>query len=96
MENYDPYKEHPFAEHWTGSVKDLVRKVAYSDARYSAIDTKSGAHVTLNLSDEILMFVETGDGENMYDAYSQREARKILAGLRRNPKVAIDKGGHLL
>jgi hypothetical protein len=34
MEKYDPYKEHPYAEHWTGSVKDLVQKVAYSDARY--------------------------------------------------------------
>ena len=95
MENYDPYKEHPYAEHWTGSVKDLVRKVTYSDARYSAID-KSGAWVCLNLDSDALMYIESPDGENMYDARNQKEARGILAGLRRNPKVAMDKGGHLL
>jgi hypothetical protein len=96
MEKYDPYIEHPFAEHWTGSVKDLVRKVAYSDARYSAIDTKSGAHIFLNLDDEVLMHIASGDGEEMYYAMNQKEARQILAGLRRNPKVAMDKEGHLL
>jgi hypothetical protein len=58
MESYDPYKEHPYAEHWTGSVKDLVHKIAWSDARYSAID-KSGAHVRLNLDSDALMFIES-------------------------------------
>ena len=96
MENYDPYKAHPYAEHWTGNVKDLVHKVAWNDARYSAIDTKSGAHVFLNLDDEVLMHIATGDGEEMYYAMNQKEARQILAGLRRNPKLAMSKEGHLL
>jgi hypothetical protein len=96
MKKYDPYKEHPYAEHWTGSVKDLVRKVAYSDARYSAIDTKSGATIFLDPNNLSIILIESPNGENMYDAYSQRQASKILAGLRRNPKVAMDKGGHLL
>jgi hypothetical protein len=96
MKDYDVYKEHPFAEHWTGSVKDLVRKVAWSDARYSTVDTKSGAHICLDPNDLSNILIETSDGENMYDGFTQDYARKILAGLRRNPKVAIDKGGHLL
>jgi hypothetical protein len=87
MDNYDPYKEHPYAEHWTGSVKDLVQKIAYSDARYSAIDVKSGAHVRLNLDDEVLMHIESPDGENLYDAYSQKEARHILSRLRKHLPV---------
>ena len=82
MEKYDPYKEHPYAEHWTGSVKDLVRKVAYSDARYSAID-KSGAWVRLNLDSDALMYIESPDGENMYDARNQKEARQILSAIRK-------------
>jgi len=86
MENYDPYKEHPYAERWSGSVKDLVKKVAYSDARYSAIDTKSGAHVQLNLSDKVLMYIESPDGENLYDAYNQKEARQILSALRKGER----------
>jgi hypothetical protein len=82
MEKYDPYKEHPYAEHWTGSVKDLVRKVAYSDARYSAID-KSGAHVNLNLDSDCLMYIESPDGENVYEAMNQKEARQILSAIRK-------------
>lgn len=83
MEKYDPYKEDPHAEHWTGSVKDLVQKVAYSDARYSAIDVKSGAHVRLNLDNDALMYIESPDGENLYDARNQKEARRILSILRK-------------
>lgn len=86
MKNHDPYTEHPYAEHWTGSVKDLVRKVAYSDARYSAIDTKSGAHINLNLGSEELMHIESPDGENLYDAYNQKEARQILSALRKGER----------
>ena len=82
MEKYDPYKEHPYAERWTGSVKDLVRKVAYSDARYSAID-KSGAWVRLNLDSDALMYIESPDGENLEDAQNQKEARIILSNYRK-------------
>ena len=82
MEEYDVYKEHPYAEHWKGSVKDLVRKVTYSDARYSAID-KSGAWVRLNLDSDALMYIESPDGENMYDARNQKEARQILSAIRK-------------
>lgn len=89
MEKYDPYKEYPYAEHWTGSVKDLVRKIAHSDARYSAIDTKSGAHIRLNLDSDALMYIESPDGENLYDALNQREARQILSTLRKGEEWKI-------
>jgi hypothetical protein len=86
MEKYDPYKEHPYAERWTGSVKDLVRKVAYSDARYSAID-KSGAWVRLNLDNDALMYIESPDGENVYEARNQKEARQLLSAIRKGGGV---------
>jgi hypothetical protein len=86
MEKYDSYKEHPYAEHWTGSVKDLVRKVAYSDARYSAID-KSGAWVRLNLDNDALMYIESPDGENVYEARNQKEARQLLSAIRKGGGV---------
>ena len=86
MENYNPYKEHPYAEHWTGSVKNLVRKVAYSDARYSAID-KSGAWVRLNLDSDALMYIESPDGENVYEARNQKEARQLLSAIRKGGGV---------
>ena len=86
MENYNPYKEHPYAEHWTGSVINLVRKVAYSDARYSAID-KSGAWVRLNLDSDALMYIESPDGENVYEARNQKEARQLLSAIRKGGGV---------
>ncbi len=89
MGNYDPYKTHPYAEKWTGSVKDLVDKVANSDARYSAIDAKSGAHVHLNLDSVCLIFIESPDGENLYDAQNQKEARHILSCLRKGKPCLI-------
>jgi hypothetical protein len=78
--------EDKYAEHWTGSVKDLVAKVARSDARYSAYD-KSGAHIRLNLNDEALMYIISPDGENMYDAYTQKEAIKILSDIRQGKEI---------
>ena len=84
MERYDPYKEHPYAERWTGTVKDLVAKVRWSDARYSAIDVKSGAHIFLNLDSDALMYIESPDGENLHDVQSQREARHILSCYRKH------------
>jgi hypothetical protein len=86
MEKYNPYLEHPFAERWTGNIKDLVRKIAYSDARYSAIDAYSGAHINLNLDSNCLMYIETPDGEELLDALNQKEAREILARFRRQQK----------
>lgn len=80
---YDPYAEHPYAERWHGSVEALVNKVAYSDARYSAIDCESGAHVSLNLDSDALMHIESPDGENLLDAQSMREARQILSDFRK-------------
>jgi hypothetical protein len=86
MEKYNPYLEHPFAERWTGSIKDLVHKIAWSDARYSAIDAYSGAHINLNLGAEALMYIESPSGENLLDAMTQKEAREILADFRRQQK----------
>ena len=83
MEKHNPYFEHPYAERWTGNIKDLVSKIAYSDARYSAIDAYSGAHINLNLDSNCLMYIETPDGEEMLDALNQKEAREILADFRR-------------
>ena len=82
MDKYDPYKEHPYAEHWTGNVKDLVHKVVTVDARYSAID-KSGAHIFLDPNDLSIILVESPSGEALHDAFNQREARHILSCYRK-------------
>jgi hypothetical protein len=81
--------EDKYAEVWTGNVRDLVRKIASSDARYSAIDARSGAHVRLNLDSDALMYVTSPDGENLIDCQSMHEARQALAIYRRNPDASI-------
>jgi hypothetical protein len=86
MKPYNPYTEDKYAERWTGNIKDLVSKIAYSDARYSAIDAYSGAHLRLNLDDEPLMYIESPDGQNNIDALNQKEAKEILADFRRQQK----------
>ena len=88
-ETYDPTKEHPYAEKWTGNIRDLVKKVRYSDARYSAIDAKSGAHIRLNLDSDALMYIESPNGENLHDALSMREAEHILSAYRKGKPYLI-------
>jgi len=87
--NSPSVKEHPYAEIWEGNVKDLVRKVRYSDARYSAIDAKSGAHIFLNLDSDALMYIESPDGENLHDALNMKEAEHILSAYRKGKPYLI-------
>lgn len=74
---------------WTGSVHDLVALVGDSDARLGPVtDAKSGAKISMNLDggdseegDEPF-YIESPDGENLYDAYNRKEAVMILSNIR--------------
>ena len=79
---------------WTGSVKDLVNYVARTDARETVVDTKTGAKIRINIDglegavegkDEPF-YIESPDGENLYDAYNRREAIAILSNIRKGIK----------
>lgn len=77
-------------EKWTGSVKDLVDAVGDSDARRGPIvDAKSGAKIWMNLdgSDDPdatePFYIESPDGDNLYDANNRREAEMILSNIRK-------------
>ena len=73
-----------YAERWTGSLTDLVRKVSYSDARYSGMDTRTGAVIFLDPNDLSIILIEHGD--NMYEAYSNKDAVRILDNIRKGKK----------
>jgi len=74
----------------TGSVRDLVNTGADSDARLGFVTDKvSGAKVAMNISgaEDALesdepFYIESPDGENLYDAYNRREAVRILTNIR--------------
>jgi hypothetical protein len=84
---------------WEGSVEDLVDTVGSSDARLGFVmDRKSGAKVAMNI-DGICdpdapepFFVESPDGENLYDAWDRREAARLLTNARRGMKYIDDMG----
>jgi len=73
---------------WTGSVKGLVDAVGDGDARLGfVVDKKSGAKIAMNISgtDEPAdepFYVESSDGDNLYDAYNRREAVNLLNNAR--------------
>ena len=75
---------------WEGNVRDLVRAVAGSDARTTYIDT-SGAKIRINIdsaeeeTDEPF-YIESPDGENLYDAYNRKDAIMILSNIRKGKK----------
>jgi hypothetical protein len=80
---------------WEGNVKDLVATVACSDARTRYIDGKTGAKISINISDVAdpgfagvfePFYIESPDGENMYDAYNRKEASAILSNIRKGMK----------
>lgn len=80
---------------WTGNVRDLVNRVASSDARETFIDAKSGAKIRINIDgvdeDEAYgkaepFYIESPDGDNLYDAYDRKEAVMILSNIRRGEK----------
>ena len=76
---------------WVGNVRDLVRAVAGSDARTTYIDTKTGAKIRINIdsaeeeTDEPF-YIESPDGENLYDAHNRKEAIMILSNIRKGKK----------
>lgn len=80
---------------WTGNVRDLVATVAGSDARTTYVD-KSGAKIRINIDgggyDDDTgdvgepFYIESPDGENLYDAFDRKEAVMILSNIRRGEK----------
>jgi hypothetical protein len=73
-----------YAQKWEGSLKDLVHKIASSDARYSAFDAKTGATIMLDPGnmDEMLIF----HGDNLYSSYDDAHALRILNNIRAGKK----------
>jgi len=69
---------------WKGGIRDLVSRVAASDARQTFVDARTGAKIRINLDDEGLFYIEYGD--NLYDAYNEREAVAILSNIRKGKK----------
>lgn len=76
-----------------GSVQDLVNMAASSDARARIVDNKTGAKISINISDVDEDNPDAGPpeyepfyiehGDNFYDAYNKTEARMILSNIRR-------------
>ena len=87
---------------WKGNVRDLVNYVAGTDARETVIDARTGAKIRINIDgiDEDPsygvaepFYIESPDGENLYDAYNRKEARMILSNIRkgkRDPDTVSD------
>ena len=75
---------------WKGSVRDLVRYAAGTDARETVVDSRTGAKIRINIdggdfeeTDEPF-YIEYGD--NLYDASDRREAVMILSNIRKGKK----------
>jgi hypothetical protein len=74
----------------------LVAAVGGGDARLGfVVDKKSGAKISMNLNDVPEpgykgtfepFYIESPDGENMYDPYNRREAIKLLSNIRKGVK----------
>ena len=84
------YNESKKQWEWEGSVQGLVSAVGNGDARLGfVVDKKSGAKVAMNINgtdDEMAtepFYIESPDGDNLYDASNRREAVSILVGIRR-------------
>lgn len=78
---------------WEGSVRGLVNAVGSGDARLGfVVDKKSGAKISMNISElpdpeaTEPFYVESPDGENMYDAGNKREAIALLTNARKGMK----------
>jgi hypothetical protein len=77
---------------WDGCVRDLVAAVASSDARTTYVDAKTGATIRINLNGNEdgkgePFYIESPDGENLYDAYDRKEAVMILSNIRKGAKL---------
>jgi hypothetical protein len=82
---------------WKGNVRDLVTRVADSDARSTYVDDKTGAKIRINIdggdfdedTGELIgepFYIESPDGENLYDAFNRKEAIMILSNIRRGER----------
>jgi len=78
---------------WEGSVRNLVAAVGDGDARLGfVLDKKSGAKISMNINDLPYpeatepFYMESPDGENLYDAGNRREAIKLLTNARKGVK----------
>ena len=79
---------------WDGNVRDLVNVVGNGDARLGfVVDKKSGAKIAMNIDgvdeygvDIEPFYIESPDGDNMYDAYNRKEAVKLLTNIRKGMK----------
>lgn len=89
--------ENKYAVEWTGSIRDMVARVASSDARYAAYDAETGAVLTINISDvpeeggpSTFEPFYIAHGDDLYDAYNRKEAVQILLNIRAGMKNPDD------
>jgi len=75
---------------WKGSVRSLVSYTAGTDARETVVDAKTGAEIAINISGGD--FEETDEPfyiwykDEMYDAYNQEDAVRILSNIRKGKR----------
>lgn len=83
------YNEKTKRREWLGSVRGLVSAVGDGDARLGfVVDVASGAKISMNISGadepaEEPFYIESPDGQDIYDAYSRKEAVMILSNIRK-------------
>jgi len=82
---------------WEGSVRGLVVAVGDGDARLGFIlDKKSGAKISMNINELPYpeatepFYVESPDGDNLYDAGNRKDAVKLLTNARKGVKRLDD------
>lgn len=77
---------------WRGNVRDMVRYTAHTDARETVVDSQTGAKIRINIADAAEpgykgvfepFYIESPDGETIYDAYNRKEAITILSNIRK-------------
>jgi len=82
---------------WTGTVTDLVNTVGSSDARLGPVTDKiSGAKIWMNIDSDPdpeyrgvkePFYIESPDGDNLYDARNRREAIMMLRNIRQGKRA---------
>lgn len=83
------YNEKEKRWEWTGNARDLVSAVGNGDARMGfVVDLKSGAKIAMNINgtddNEATepFYIESPDGDNMYDASDRKDAVRMLNNIR--------------
>ena len=84
------YNESKKQWEWEGDVRGLVNAVGSGDARLGfVVDKKSGAKISMNISgtdDEYAtepFYVESSNGENLFDAGNRKEVVNMLMAARK-------------